>query len=177
MKQENGYQRWQVWLLMAALMLATLLVAGRGQAQVLVVDKSEGNSPYEVYSNWLGYQDLGVAATYVGTNTGGVINQTNSDATTLLLVLGYYAPGTYNLNGGSLNAAMEEVGGFASGSFFQSPGTKNTVNDLFIAPNSNGNGYYQLDGGSLSAEEVEIIGYYGTGTFQQNGGTNTAPAL
>jgi hypothetical protein len=83
--------------------------------------------------------------------------------------------GSYELDGGTLSAGIEDM--YGSSSFTQTGGTNTTSDDLHIGGNSGGNSVYALSGDStvhLSVGGLEEIGRDGTGSFIQDGGTNTA---
>lgn len=93
--------------------------------------------------------------------------------------------GTFNLNGGTLNLATASINvdnfnvGNASGStvnYTQSTGAYTASSAFTLGSAAGANNRYTLNGGSLTADS-ESIGGSGIGTFTQYGGTNTANAL
>jgi len=115
--------------------------------------------------------------------SGGTVSFTDT-SNGVTLVLGSGLPtsantsGTYNLSGGSLTSATENVGSFqGSGTFIQTGGTNtltepNNVAEALSVGNGQGTtGIYMLSGiGTLTSPSESINS---TGTFTQNGGTNS----
>ena len=115
-----------------------------------------------------GNEDIGTTGTGAFTQNGGV----NTVASGLLLGYGTGGDGTYNLFGGTLNAAFEIIGGSGVGNFTQSGGT-NTAgtasSGLTLGSQQGSFGNYYLQNDSKLSANVETIGDQGTGTFIQSG--------
>ena len=80
--------------------------------------------------------------------------------------------GTYTLTGGSLTASTAEYIGYFSSSTFNQVGsnTVNTVENLYLGYDFDGDGTYILGGGRVAANN-EYLGFYAKGTFTQETGT------
>lgn len=127
--------------------------------------------------------------TYVGKEGIGVFTQNGGlHQTQWALNIGYsriinlselprLGDGTYNLNGGTLEANFEYVGGDDGGKgiFNQTGGVNNAFRQLVIgagAWNSAAEGTYNLTDGELNAGEI-FVGNMATGAFVQDGGSVT----
>ena len=115
----------------------------------------------------------------IGFNGTGLFNQTGGNNTVgNALILGQNASGvgTYNLSGGLLQANIETVGGFGTGTFTQSINSTNIVSGqlnigVLSAGPIKGSGTYTMKGGYLQTFG-ENVGDNGIGTFTQSGGTH-----
>jgi hypothetical protein len=113
----------------------------------------------------------------IGYSGTGTVNQTGGAAVVgaggLILAYSGNSQGAYNLSGGSLTSAAEQIGisPLSSGAFNQSGGT-NTTAGLLLG--NSGQGAYTLSGGVLAVNgSGETVGSYsGVGIFSQSGGTN-----
>jgi fibronectin-binding autotransporter adhesin len=164
----------------------------------LEVDGSQGNSPYNITNS----QNTGGSyfQVYVGTSTGGVINQSAGTLSTSLLSVGAGASGTFNLSGGTFTpgavvyiaagtqGTMTQTGGTVEGSpatMFVGYGATGTysigssgsllkINNIAIGNSNNGsgsgNGTVNLNGGTIQTGSI-TKGDSGTSTFNFNGGT------
>ena len=113
---------------------------------------------------------IGVSSPGTFNQNGGTVDATNSGSG---LQIGGGAQGTYNLSGGLLTANLVFIGG-ASGVFNQSGGTFTTNgNALSVATNQGNAATYSLSAGTLSTGTLQV-GNSGTGTFTQTGGTVAA---
>jgi hypothetical protein len=114
---------------------------------------------------------IGASGTGLFTQTGGS-NTAGINPFFFVLGGGSGAVGTYNLNGGHLQADTEQIGDSGTGTFNQSTGSTHIVsNALVLGFNSGGSGTYNMKGGYLQAVD-EIVGDEGKGTFTQSGGTH-----
>ncbi|MGC9197032.1 MAG: beta strand repeat-containing protein, partial [Syntrophobacteraceae bacterium] len=199
----RGWTRWGrragiLFPAIAFLAVAALCGAVPVSATVLTVDKSLGNSPYNVTTS-LTYDNESVGIS----SQGGIMNQAaNTNAVSVALNVGAQsgASGTYSLSGtGSLNvaittvpAAWEYVGvSGGTGTFNQSGGTNNMPGGILfvgsdvLGSGKGGTGAYNLSGGLILSTRqgvgtnagpgtgVEAIGDSGgNGTLNQTGGTN-----
>jgi hypothetical protein len=144
-----------------------LMLSGSGSA-----DLGQYNGALSVDNTISGMSgtSLTVASLLVG-NTGTGSFAQSAGTVTCSLNVGYQpgASGTYNLNGGCLNAYYEQIGTSGTGTFTQSDGS-NTTSWLTIGSwdwDWQDRGTYNLNGGSLYAESEEIT----NGTFTQSAGT------
>lgn len=125
-------------------------------------------------SNADGTAVLTAAHEYIGCNATGTFTQ--SDGTHTLngdLQLGVAAgvTGTYNLNGGVLNAnANIGVGIGGTGVINQTNGTLNVTGGFYLGSVGTSTGKYTLSAGSFSSGSV-FVGSAGSGQFFQSGGT------
>lgn len=123
---------------------------------------------------------LSTRITSVGHRGQGTFTQTGGTHTaTESLVIGaeigkrqddspFVGTGTYNLQGGTLNAATA-VGQSGIGTFNNTGGTHNVTGDLALGTAATGQGTYNLDG---TGETTTNIGHYGT-TFVGHTGVGT----
>ncbi|MEJ2092835.1 MAG: hypothetical protein P8X65_11650 [Syntrophobacterales bacterium] len=144
----------------------------------LVLADAGGSGSYTLQGGSLSAATVTINNPSTFTQTGGtfdfaVANQNGSTGSFAQLVLGRDSgtTSTYHLNGGSLTAVAETIGGSGVGVFIQSGGTNVVNNTLTLANNVGSSGTYDLTGGSLSATN-EIFGNSGTGAFTQSGGTH-----
>jgi autotransporter-associated beta strand protein len=80
---------------------------------------------------------------------------------------------TSGINGGSLSAMYQYIGGTGTGVFTHSAGS-NTLSRLYLGDETGSRGTYNLSGsGILSTTDVMKVGHSGTGIFTQSGGTHT----
>ncbi len=116
--------------------------------------------------------------TPVFNQTGGTNNIL--DATFGYLILGQLsANGKYNLDGGSLSAKVEYIGGYfgtGQGIFSQSNGANSVIGgtgdedgSLFLGYGG-GSGTYNQSGGSNTIAKLLAVGYVGNGTYTLSGG-------
>lgn len=147
---------------------------------------------------------LSASTEYIGESGSGTFTQTGGTNTTgnLILAANAGATGTYNLNGGSLNAGTVQVnaggtfnfnGGAVAftnfnlnggavqasadeilftGTFTQTAGSNTVASGATLGVGVIGSATYLLQGGTVSAQN-ETVGNLGTGTFVQSGGVNT----
>jgi uncharacterized protein with beta-barrel porin domain len=86
--------------------------------------------------------------------------------------------GTFTLNGGTLVADNEYIGGNSgSAPFTQTGGSHRVTGSLYLGYETEGagagTGTYTLGGGTLAVTAAEYVGHSGSGSFTQTGGTHT----
>ena len=131
---------------------------------------------------------VGSQSEFIGSFGNGTFTQsggTNSLPASAVgyLNLGYNVGGigTYNLSGGTLTAAKNEIVGDAGTGFFNQTGGSNKISGghhLYLANDASNisptGGTYTLSAGTLEVNGGnEYVGYNRVGAFIQSGGTNT----
>jgi hypothetical protein len=147
--------------------------AGVGNWGLSLGDKTGSSGTY----NLSGTGELSSFQEVIGTQGTGIFTQsggtnTISDRLVLAWSSGH---GTYNLQGGQLNADKEYLGyyGGSTGVFTQTGGTNTVANTLYYG-NSEGTGTYELNGGTLRLHTITVQNNaaffrFGGGTLQATG--------
>ena len=153
-----------------------------------------GTGVYKLQSGYLEADHiaggLGSSSLYVD---GGVLSVGSGSGTimgsvTNLTVFGvgssYGSWGAQQMDGGTLSAQNEYIGGAGLGLLIQNGGDNTVKDTLFLGNESTvintgsslqtipGSGTYNLNGGTLAAKNV-VVGGKGVGEFNQTGGSNT----
>lgn len=130
--------------------------------------KLSGSGQLTAYNEFIGQRGNGAFFQSGGSNT--LLGSDNRCG----LFLGYksLSYGNYELSGGQLTAAFENVGYVGTGVFIQSAGTNTITTALTLAAKSGSRGTYRLDGGVLVLKL--LAGGSGTAIFDFGGGTLTA---
>jgi hypothetical protein len=132
--------------------------------------------------NGVGFEAIGVFGTGTFNQTDGI----NQNCTYLNLGVNPGSSGTYNLGGGILNVSgagggWEYIGGKGAGTFNQTGGTNEMIDELYIGLGPAGSsGTYNLSGVTsvLYVGGMEYIGGNGgTGIFNQTDGTHIVGQL
>ena len=122
---------------------------------------------------------------YLGFNGTGTLTQNTGSgydvtvATQLRLGENTGSRGTYNLAGGKLSVTGHQfLGLYGDGIVYQTAGTNELSQNLWLGYYGSGGGVYRLHGGNLNftaTGKYIYVGYGGTGRFEWYGGTITAP--
>lgn len=111
--------------------------------------------------------------------SGEFVQDSGSITVNTGLLVGYITNGSYDLNGGTVSASYEVIGGTGSGVFRQDGGSNSVANGLRLGqgggPSVGNSGVYFLAAGSLTAG-LETVGDASAGEIAQSGGSNSVAA-